>query len=1154
MSQSVTLKASGLYTFPNYLGGSMPDGALAEALNVVIDRNNIIEPRRGFATYGNTFGLSTDRVKQLFDYKNTVMRHVDTIIQYDSDSAGTFATIAGDPVMEVVPGLRIKSIEANSNFYFLTSTGMRKISARTPSDLGTVSTQMAGGPKALDIIATVNYSSAGFLSPNSLVAYRVVWGIRDLNDNLILGSPSSRTVVENVSPTQSAIVDLEFQIPADVISTSYFYQIYRTGVFTSPTDPGDEMNLVFEDFVTSAQLTAGTVTTTDVTPEEFRKGGAFLYTNPTSGEGIEQANEKPPFAQDITLYKGFTFLANTSTVQRLNLSVLSVQDLVSDVSEITISNGVTSTTYRFRGTIETYTANFSSGSLTKADFQNAGNPGFYFTIDSANDERKYYVWYKDTTETDPAISGRLGIMVDISASVTTTNIRDATFSAIDNATDDFNLVSIAGPSLTIKNSNNGFVTAATQFTNITDFTITTDNAGTGADSSLTPPRIFLPRVPTGAENGPTTAQQIEQMARSLVTVINEVDPLVYAYYVSGFNDVPGQILFERQTTTGNAVFINASSTSVGAEFSPTLSTSGPSVISSNEVKPNRLYYSKYQQPEAFPLVNFIDIGPKDKAIKRIVAIRDSLFIFKEDGIYRLTGDSPPFQIAPFDFSVQILAPDTCVVLNNQIYGFSTQGVITVTDTGVSVVSRPIENLLLKVSREEYDFKTASFGVSYESDRAYHLWTVTNTADVVATQCFRFNTFTNAWTRWDVTATAGIVAFSDNKMYIGAGDGNFIDKERKTLTRIDHADRQYDFTILADGVDGTLIRLNTTTRIDAGDRLIQRQYMTIAQYNRLLKKLDLDPTINDTDYFSSLEFLIGESSRTKIENLALKLDADLGISDTDYASQTANYVQTITATTPGTQTILTFASNNIQDTRFITISGSNTTPSIDGTHEVVSHTPTTVTINFTTTIAGTTGTVQTLINDLRDVQSSYNIIVNKLNNDPGAFYSSYLLSDGFTEYEAIILEVDHIHNTILISQPIQLVESDITVYKAFHSTVQWSPQPMGDPTVLKQVYQGTVMFENSNFSAITVSYANDLSPGFEEIPCNGLGDGDWGYFDWGSMNWGGIGAAIPVRTLVPKQKQRCRFMNVKFDHTVALEKYNIYGFSLTFRPYSVRGYK
>lgn len=1166
MAQNVVLRAAGLHTFQNYLG-SIPDGALIEALNVVIDRNNIIEPRRGFNDYGTSFLTSTDRAKQKFNYKNRVLRHVGSDLQFDSDNEGTFLNFTGS-LDEIEVGLRVKGIEANSNFYFVSSEGIKKISAVTAADFPSLAIESAGAPKALDVTASPNYSTgSGFLpsrtlitDPSYQVAYRIVWGITDNNENLLLGSPSNRVVVENVSLTTSCNVDLSFTIPADVVNTNYFYQIYRTGVF--PGDPGLEMYLVFEDFVTSAEITAGEVNVTDITPEDFRRNGALLYINPQSGEGIAQANEKPPFAKDIALYKGYVFYGNTSTIQRLDLSVISIENLVSEVSEITVTDGTTSTTYRFRGTIETYTADLSGGGLTKADFvAGAGMPGYYFNINSSSDEREYYIWFRDTTEVDPFVSGRLGIMVDISTSVTVTDIRDALDLAINSSTDDFNTTPIAGPSLTIANANNGDVTTVglpgptdNLYTNIVDFSITSDGAGTGEDALAVPPRIFLPRVPTGSENGPSTAQQIEQMALSMVRIINKADALIYAQYVSDSNSVPGLINLYARDPVGSAFFLTASSTSVGEQFSPALPTSGSSVISSNEVRGNRIYYSKYQQPEAVPLVNYIDIGPKDKVIKRIVAIRDSLFIFKEDGIYRLSGDIAPFQVAPFDFSVQVLAADSAVVLNNQIYALSTQGVITVTDTGVSVISRPIENLLLNVTREGYDYKAATFGVSYESDRAYHLWTVTNPIDEVATQCFRFNTFTNSWTRWNIPATCGIVNFNDDRMYLGSGNSNLTLKERKSLTRTDFADKSFEATILADSVNDTLLELGTVAGIEAGDRIIQTQYLTISTYNRLLLRLDLDPLVADTNYFATLEFLPGQNVRTKIEDLATKLDADSGLSFTNYFALIDDYTQTITSTTTGSQTVINFVSNDIQNNRWVSISGSDTTPSIDGTHQVVARTGTSITIDFATTVAGTMGTVQTIVQDFRDAQACFNLIVANLNNDAGAFYANYATSTGSTGFESIVLEVDVTENTITIKDPIQLYEGAITVFKSYNCKVIWAPQYFQDPSLYKQVREGTVIFENSNYTEATVGYSTELSPFFETITFPGSGDGDFGSFSFGDLNFGGIGAAYPFRTLIPRQKQRCRYMNVSFEHQIALEKFSLYGISLTFRPYSVRAYK
>ena len=1153
MSQQLVLKARGIVTHPNALSAT-PEGSLAEALNVVIDRNEVIEPRRGFFQYGNTFGLPSDLTKQLIQYKDTVIRHVLNKIQFDSDYQGQFLDFNGtETIDEVENGIRLKYIEANGNLYMATAEGVKKLSARNQTDFFYEQVQQAGGVKALDITATSDYSSEGFLSANSKVAYKVVWGIKDLNENLILGSPSARAVVYN-STASSCIVQLNFAVPADVTNTNYFYQVYRTAVFsetppTEPVDPGQEFYLVFEDQVTSLQITNGEVSVSDITPEDFRKSGTLLYTNPVSGEGIAQANEKPPFGQDIALYKGYTFLANTKTVQRLNLSFLSVTGLTSGSSTISVLDGTNTNVYTFRGTVETYTNDFTGSGLT--DFYNATpGPAEYFTLNAATqysgiDGTQYYVWYyRSVNDEDPLLTGKIGIKVDISAAANVTDIMNSTQTQILNDTTDFN-VSINGNIMTIVCSNNGYVDSGPGST-ISSINLTKDGLGTGEDSANN--FIFLPRVPTGSENGPTTSQQLEQVARSLVKVLNKQDNIVYAYYISGFDDVPGQISLEQQDVVGPAFYLNSNA---GSQFTPALPTSGSSIISSDEVRPNRIYYSKYQQPEAFPLANYIDIGPKDREIKRIIPLRDSLFIFKEDGIYRLSGDNAPFTVAPFDFSAQVLAGDTAVVLNNQIYALSTQGVIVVTDTGVSVISRPIENQLLKIIREGYSYKTASFGVSYESDRSYFLWTVTNVTDTVATQCFRYNTFTNSWTRFDTSKSCGLVNFGDDKMYLGAGDLNFIEKERKSLTRIDHTDREYLKDVLLNGVNGKQIRINDATDIVVGDVLLQRQYVTANQFNRILDKLDRDAQVSDANYESTLSISAGQDMRSSLEALANKLDLDPGIADTDYATSIGNYSYTVTNITDATQTVLTIGAHNILANRWINITNSDCVPSIDGTYQVVAVGANTVTLNRSVEIAGTTANIQTAVDYSPDYQACYNIITNKLNNDTGVQYTNFPVISGYTDYEAAVLSLNKNTGIVNLTVDQELLHGDITLYKAIRCIVIWNPQTFGDPSVDKQVREGTVMFENKNFTLVELSYSTDRSPSFVGTQLRGQGIGDFGQFGFGGLNFGGVAAPIPLRTYIPKDKQRCRFMNVKFEHMVAMEKFSIFGISLTFRPYNIR---
>jgi predicted RNA-binding protein with TRAM domain len=198
MASTVLIKAAGLQTSPNELGRE--DGALIEAKNVIIKRDNIIEPRRGFAVYGNQLPDTAETVKQLTSYRNRLILHYANKLRYDSDGTGTFRDFLGN-YMETQSGLRMKFIEASGNLYFTTSDGVQKISARTAnnfSDSGVIT--QAGAVKAVDFTALPIYtpnSQSGFLPQDSAVSYRVVWGYNDVNNNLVLGAPSQRVVASN---------------------------------------------------------------------------------------------------------------------------------------------------------------------------------------------------------------------------------------------------------------------------------------------------------------------------------------------------------------------------------------------------------------------------------------------------------------------------------------------------------------------------------------------------------------------------------------------------------------------------------------------------------------------------------------------------------------------------------------------------------------------------------------------------------------------------------------------------------------------------------------------------------------------------------------------------------------------------------------------
>lgn len=1139
MSQSVLIRAAGLYSFPNHLS-SVPPGALLKAKNVNINRDNIIEPSRGFAIYGSEAGTTTtDIIHQFGIYKGRIFRHwgdgVGSILDYDSDASGTFSgfsiiitgtthsnttidgiistsqllvgmSISGTGiapgtsissitdnntlvisiaatasatvaltfvvnVSEIDAGLRIKSIESNGNFYFTTSQGIKKISAANAADLSSAIISDAGMPPALDLKATINSITTGFFTNDNSVGYRMVWGINDANQNLILGTPSSRVVLYNSFST-SATVNLTFSIPQG-ITTADFYQVYRTALISGANDPGDEQQLVYEANPTNSDLNNGFIKINDITPDSFR--GANLYTNPNTGDGILQSNDRPPLAKDITSFKNYIFYANTQTRQQKQINLLSVAALVSGTSTLTITDGTTSNTYTFvTGVAEvtTFTAIANTAHALA---------GRYVTINSASNETQYYIWFYDGTGVDPAIAGKTGIKVTIANGDSDATVAGDVRTILAGYSDF--VVTGATNQFILTNSSVGIAIDATAGTS--GFAVAINTQGVGED--FVNKKILISALST-------VAQKVDDTARSIVRVINRNSAeIVYAYYLSGPTDVPGQILFQEKTLGAATFYFNVDSTATGGEFDPTLPISGNSVISDNEAFANRIYYSKLQQPDAVPILNTIDVGARDKKILRILALRDNLFVLKEEGIFRISGLIAPFTLSLFDSSTLLKAPDSAVVLNNLIYCYSSQGVATISDTGVSVVSRPIEDKLIKLTTANFtNFSTATFGVSYESDRSYYLYTVSVTTDVYATQVYKYNTFTNTWTEGSGVMgekRAGVVNSSDDRLYLAPTDTNFIERERKNFDRTDFANREIPSLIAASSVNGTQVILPNVIGILSGDVLIQTQYLTIAQINQLLHNLDNDSILSDANYFATLGAAAGAELNTLLDNVITKISADAGRLAASGHTSAATY----TALIPSSS-------------------------------------------------------------DFASLQSNYNSLISLLINDNGTGTKNYFTSSSTSIQEIIIDSVNGSTNTVTLEFAYPLIQGPITIYNYIDCEIIWAPQFMQDPSMTKQVSEGTLIFEDSSYSKAVISYATDLSPSQEEIPFTGDGNGSYGNFIYGEGIYGGNGSAAPFRTYIPLEKQRCRYINARFTHSVAREQFSIYGLSLTFNMVSQRGYR
>jgi len=436
MASNIILKATGLSTSPNQL--DISPGSLNVASNVIIKRDNVIESRRGYKLYGNALGSSSDRAKQLMTYKNRILRHFSNVLEFDTgrqDSNGVeiFEAFCGN-YLEPEVGRRIRSIEANSNFYFTTSEGIQKISAKTAADFTTACPFIipAGGIKALDLTARLG-NHPGFLPQDSAVAYRVVWGYTDANNNLILGTPSQRAIVynpltslinQNFVSVLGSLDNVSFASPASLINSGNFMSTLGLPITASASEIRtalialaaklDEQILYADQVavaplqISNASINAGiaTVNFSSGDPADYLVPGSNIFLSGfTPGTGVLNGPQVVS-----SMFASFTTTGNTSAGVAESTTVTTVADVAGNLA------------------------------------------GKYFLVNSADNATQYYIWYNVSgIGSDPNLAGKTGIQVSLNTNDTANTVASSTSSAISAFTTDF-VASSALNVVTITNS------------------------------------------------------------------------------------------------------------------------------------------------------------------------------------------------------------------------------------------------------------------------------------------------------------------------------------------------------------------------------------------------------------------------------------------------------------------------------------------------------------------------------------------------------------------------------------------------------------------------------------------------------------------------------------------------------------------------------
>lgn len=802
---------SGLYAQANSF--NLPQGAMEIAKNIVINDDNVISKMRGFYRY---FSPGAGTLNNLFLYQGKLIAVYNSKASYFTDTGsspnftGSETNLSGATVLLTSPR-KARGLEQNGNLYFTSDNGLMKLDAYNGTLFG------AGAPPGLDIRGNF-VSSNGPIKAETQYAVRVLFGRVDANNNTILGAPSDILTLTNsktvgasytssgvgpytvtvtsvdhnlstgMSVTTSGAADTDandtftitvtgpdtftysttnnpsgpasidwaatrggiytFSIPSDITSTtqSWFYQIYRTSQSgSSSVTPSADFRLIDQVLLTSAEITARFVSYVDEVDEVLVEFAPELYTNPNSREGESQANTRPPLCEDVTLFNDYAFYGNCETRQFLNLDVVDTGSLVSgDYVEIKVD----ATTRRYVARTGVGNRTVKSKGITNA----AGDLQIDYNNHGLNNGDTIYI-----------------------STITGGSLTAGTYYVVSAGANAFE-ISLSSGGASVAHS----AVTSLYFEGVTNGTYPIFQLDTSSS---------------------TVSAQLRNTAQGIVKAVNrDSSSLVFGNYVSGITDTPGKMRFSAKGFTG-VIYARANSSTAGDGFYPILPSSfssGTQVFSTNTSEQNAVYISKIGEPEAVPLINKLPVGSRNKAIKRILALRNAVIVLKEDGVFKITGDSPiNFTVTQIDSTVSVIAEDSAAALNNQIYFLAVDGICIATDSTVEIVSRRIENRIETIVGYS-DINTITSAVAYDSDRTYRICTALPNDDSRVITYFH-NAINDTWTESDQLFVGGVVG-PNNTMYYISTDNRIL-KERKNGTRIDFGGQNYAITVTSVASDG-----------------------------------------------------------------------------------------------------------------------------------------------------------------------------------------------------------------------------------------------------------------------------------------------------------------------------------------------------------------
>lgn len=497
-------------------------------------------------------------------------------------------------------------------------------------------------------------------------------------------------------------------------TTDWKYRVYRTRTVATDTLPIEsEMFQVLEGKPSATDISNGYVDFTDTKTDSYL--GTPLYSNGTQ-QTISKAKWAPPRAKVIKAFNGMMFYGNTTA----------------------FGNSFQSTVYQEKQGTKQVSA--TSGSATLTVGLQATDVGQYLALSSVSSPNV-------TGQAVPAMSYISSVNVG-GGTATINQVAAATTSNADHYL--WSQVSVGGTSYyvtqdlpSVENASVNALAAAT--------------ATYGLDATTWCIGAF-----EGQIIGLSLAWQVAQDSPNVVVV-----PLTPQRDIRGYA-ASDPVNFSFQATPARpGDTLSVSSQNADNDIGDSYSADYP----------GRLYWSELDQPEAVPLVNQNTVGDETKAILAMARTRDSLFVFKEDGTWRVTGATPnTVAILEYDRALRLVHPQAVCEMGNKVYAWTNHGVISLDENGWESIS---DDVIASLLQQGHDL---TVGVTTRCSVSLRAWPTEDYLILAYDEAgnggapdyfYAFSVKTGQWSRWQFDANADddsvcIIDYNpeDGRLYFG----------------------------------------------------------------------------------------------------------------------------------------------------------------------------------------------------------------------------------------------------------------------------------------------------------------------------------------------------------------------------------------------------